>query len=82
MVCASVSLTILSSTIVANVFSSDLETHKNQNFQMVPPWGVAKLSTSPEVTIFTPPAPYPFISEENYFENYFVLEKLDSRNDF
>ena len=49
---------------------------------MVPPWGVAKLSTSPEVTIFTPPAPYPFISEENYFENYFVLEKLDSRNDF
>ena len=62
--CASVSLTILRSIIVANAFSSDLETHKSQNFPMVAPRGVAKLSTSPEVTIFPPPVPYSFISDQ------------------
>ena len=64
LVCASVSRTILRSTIVINAFSIDLETHKSQNFHMVAPWGVAKLSTLFEVTIFFPPVPYPFISDQ------------------
>ena len=64
LVCASVSLTILRSTIVANAFFSNLETHKNRVFPMVAPQGVAKLSTSPEVIIFLPPVPYPFISDQ------------------
>ena len=64
LVYASVSLTIFRSTIVANASFSDLETHKSQNFQMVAPRGVAKLSTSPVVIIFPRPVPYPFISDQ------------------
>ena len=60
----SISLSILRLTIVANVFSSDLETHKSQIFPMIAPRGVAKLSTSPKVTIFLPPVPYYFISDQ------------------
>ena len=61
---ASVPFSILRSTIVTNAFSSDLETHKTQNFPMIAPRGFAKLSTSPKVTIFPPPVPYPFISDQ------------------
>ena len=57
-------LTIIRSAIVANAFSRDLETHKSQNFHMVVSRGIVKLSTSPEVTIFTPPVPYSFISDQ------------------
>ena len=64
LVCASVSLTILRSTIVANAFSSDLETHKSQNFSMVAPPGIAKLRTSLEVIISPPPVPYLFITDQ------------------
>ena len=55
-------LSILRSTIVANAFSSDLETHKSQYFPMIAPRGVPKLSTPTKVTIFPPPVPYNFIS--------------------
>ena len=55
-VCPSVS-------IVANAFSGDLKTHKSQIFPMTTPQGVAKLSTSPKMTIFPPPLPYYFISD-------------------
>ena len=55
---------ILRSTIVGNAFSSDLETHKSQNFSMVAPQVVAKLSTSLEVTIFPSMVPYPFITNQ------------------
>ena len=41
-----------------------IETDKSQNFPMVAFWGVPKLSTSPEVTIFSPLVPYPFISDQ------------------
>ena len=61
-VCPSVSFSILKSAIVANAFPSNLETQKSQNFPMVASRRVAKLSTSPEVTIFSPPVPYSFIS--------------------
>ena len=64
LVCASVSLTILRSPIVANAFSSDLETHKSEHFTQVAPRGVAKPTTSPEVTISPPPVPYSFISDQ------------------
>ena len=49
--CASLSLTILKSAIVANAFSSDLETHKSQNFHMVAPRGVAKHFTSFQISV-------------------------------
>ena len=62
--CASVSLIVLSCTIAANAFSSNLETHATPNFPMITPRGVAKLSTSPKVTIFPPPVPYPFILDQ------------------
>ena len=62
LVCASVSLGILRSTVAANACSSNLETHTTQNFPMIAPRSVAKLSISPKVTIFPPPVPYPFIS--------------------
>ena len=62
-ICVSVTH-ILRSTIVANAFFSSLETHKSQNFPMVTPQGVAKLSISPKVTIFLPPVPYLFISDQ------------------
>ena len=61
-VCPWVLLSTLRSVIVANAFSSDLKTHKSQIFPMIAPRGVAKLSTSPKVTIFPPPVPYYFIS--------------------
>ena len=60
----SVSLSILRSTIAAKAFSSDLKTHKSQIFPITAPRGVAKLSTSPKVTIFPPPVPYYFISDQ------------------
>ena len=63
-VCPSVSLSILRSVIVANAFSSNLKTHKSHIFTMIAPWGVAKLSTSPKVTIFPAPVPYYFISDQ------------------
>ena len=63
-VCPSLSLSILRSAIVANVFSSDLKTHKRQIFPMIAPQGVNKLSTSPKVTIFLPPLRYYFISDQ------------------
>ena len=53
----------LKSTIAPNAFSSDLETYESQNFSMVAPPGVAKLSALPKVTIFPPPVPYAFISD-------------------
>ena len=48
-------------TIVAYAFSSNLQTNESQNFPMVASRGIVKLSTSPEVTILSPPVPYPFI---------------------
>ena len=60
--CASISLSISRGTIAANTFSSDLKTHISQTFPMIGPRGVAKLSTSPKVTIFPPPIPCYFIS--------------------
>ena len=60
----SVSPSISRSTIVANASSSDLKTHKSHIFPMIAPQGVAKLSTSPKVTIFPPPVPYCFILDQ------------------
>ena len=48
--------------IVANAFSSDLNTHKSYIYPMIAPLEVAKLSTSCKVTIFHPPVSYYFIS--------------------
>ena len=62
--CASMSLSILRCTIAANAFSSALKTYKSQTFPMIAPRGVAKLSTSPKVTIFPPLVPYYFISDQ------------------
>ena len=62
-VCLSVSLSILRSAIVANAFSSALKTHKSKIFPLTAPRGVAKISTSPKVNIFSPPVPYYFISD-------------------
>ena len=45
-------------TIAANTFSSNLKTHKSQNFLIIAPQGVAKLSTFLKVIIFAPPVPY------------------------
>ena len=58
------SLSISRCTIAANAFSSDLKTHKSQTFPMIAPQGISKLSTSPKVTIFLPPVPYYFISDQ------------------
>ena len=58
------SLSISRCTIAANAFSSDLKTHKSQTFPMIAPRGIAKLSTSPKVTIFLPPVPYYFIPDQ------------------
>ena len=63
-VCSSVLLSILRSDIVANAFSSDLKTHKSQIFPMIAPRWVAKQSISPKTTIFPPPVPYYFISDQ------------------
>ena len=52
------------SAIVANAFPRNLKTHKKQIFPMTAPRGVAKLSTSPKETIFPPPVPYYFISNQ------------------
>ena len=60
----SISLSILRSTIVANAFSSHLETRKSQIFPMIAPRGVTELSTSPKVTIFPPPVSYNFNSDQ------------------
>ena len=60
----SVSLSILRSAIVANAFPSNLKSHKSQIFPMITPREVAKLSTSPKVTIFPPLVPYYFISDQ------------------
>ena len=57
-------LSILTCTIAANAFSSDLKTHKRQTLPMIAPRGVAKLSTLPKVTIFPPPVPYYFITDQ------------------
>ena len=57
------SLSISRCTIAANAFSSDLKTHKSQTFPMKAPRRVAKLSISPNVTIFPPPVPHYFISD-------------------
>ena len=64
LLCASMSFSILRCTIATNAFSSDLKTHKSQTFLMIVPRGIAKLSTSPKVTIFPPPVPYPFILDQ------------------
>ena len=45
LVCVSVSRSILKSTITTNGFSSNIENSKSQNFAMIAPRGVAKLST-------------------------------------
>ena len=63
-VCPTVSLSILRSVIVANALFSALKTPKSQIFSMIAPQGVAKLSTSPKVTIFLPLVPYYFISDQ------------------
>ena len=55
---------IAANAFAANAFSSDLETHKSQAFPMIAPSGVAKLSTSPKVTIFPSPVPHYFISDQ------------------
>ena len=60
----SVSLSMLRAAIVANAFSSNLKTHKNQIFPMIAPRRVAKLRTSTKVTIFPPLVPYYFISDK------------------
>ena len=48
------------------IFHFHLETHESQNFPMVTPRGLAKLSISAEVTVFPTPLPYPhpFISDQ------------------
>ena len=83
-VCLQVSLNFLRSAIVANAFSSNLKMHKSQIFAMIAPQGVAKLSTSPKVTILPPLVPYYFILDlaERWPLHYFVLEKFDSSNGF
>ena len=48
---ASVSLSILRSTI-AEMHYAEICNHKSQNFPMITTWRVAKLSTSPNMTIF------------------------------
>ena len=63
-VCPSVSLSILMSAIVANAFSNDLMTHKKQIFLVIAHRGVAKLSTSPKVTLLPPPVSYYLISDQ------------------
>ena len=63
-VCPSVSFSMLMSAIVTNAFSSDLKTHKSQFFPMIASPGIAKLRTSPKVTIFPPPVPHYFISDQ------------------
>ena len=62
----SVSVTqhLIRCAIAANVFSSNLTTHKRQTFPMVAPQRVAKLSNSPKVIIFPSPVPYYFISDQ------------------
>ena len=57
-------LTILRSAIVESALSSNLETNKGEHFHMIAHRGVAKLSTSPEMTIFPPPVPFPFTSDQ------------------
>ena len=64
-VCPSVSLSTLRSAILRNSFFSNLRTYKSQNFPMIAPRAVAKLSTSPKVTIFPPPTPYYFMSDQS-----------------
>ena len=64
--CPSMSLSILRSAIVANAFSSNLQTHKSQIFPMIAPRGLPKLSTSPKVTIFSPPVLYYFILDHSW----------------
>ena len=64
LVSVSVSLSIIRCTIAANVFSSNLKTHKRQIFPMIAPCRVAKLSTSPKVTSFLPPLPCYSISDQ------------------
>ena len=63
-VCPTVSLSILRTAIVANAFSSDLKTPKSRIFPMIAHQGVAKLSTSPKVTISLPLVPYYFTSDQ------------------
>ena len=46
------------------VILGGIETHKSQNFLIIAPPRVAKLSTSHELTIFVLPVPYPFISDQ------------------
>ena len=58
----SFSLSILRCTILANVFSGDLKTHKS--FPLTAPSEVVKLRVSPKVTIFPPPVRYYFISDQ------------------
>ena len=84
---SSISLNILRSTIVANAFSSDLETHKSQIFPMIAPRGVAKLSNSPKLPLpldhfpSTSALQFQFRSvPEMWPLNYFVLEKFASSN--
>ena len=60
----SISFSILRYTIIANAFSSDLETHQSQIFPMIALRGVAKLSTAPKVAIFPPPVPCNFNSDQ------------------
>ena len=57
LLCTLMSVSILRCTITANAFYSNLKMYKSQTFPMIAPRGVAKLSTSPKVTIFAPPAP-------------------------
>ena len=64
MLCTSMSLSILRCSIGENPFSSDLKIHKSQTFPMIAPWGVAKLSTLPKVTIFAPLVPYYFVPDQ------------------
>ena len=64
LVCTSVSLTILRSTIVANAFSSNLETHKSQNFHMAAPRWVAPPMHFTWSHHFPPSVPYPFILDQ------------------
>ena len=86
LLCASMSLSILRCAIAANALSSDLKIHKSRTFPMIAPRGVAKISTSPKVTIFPPPVPYPTGTlrsvPERWPLNYFFLERFNSSNGF
>ena len=61
---SAVSRSILKFAIVAYGFPSNLTTHKSLIFTIIAPRGVAKLETSPNLTIFPSPVSYYLISDQ------------------